>query len=312
MDMTDKEISKIVLTRFGGRSNVRGFLAIATDYSVIAVTILASEWIRASYPSWLFYGAYVAACFILASRYRGLEILVHEASHNNVFDTRIFNRKLQFLFAYPVFLHVQSYVGIHMAHHQQIGDFDNDPDILIYKKWGLDKLPENKVWVLYVRPLILFFTLDYFRSTFANYWRIKADRLSKAIYWAAVLAVLYYADAWSLVFVYYVIPFFILLPILRFHARANEHTAVDFNFAHKSARNNLGFFHTCILHPHGDGYHQIHHLYPSVPFYNLPKVHRFLLDNNREYIDSYNFIHSLRLMEAGCKEPLIRQPKKSW
>jgi fatty acid desaturase len=310
--MEDKEIAKVVLARYGVKSDFKGLLAIATDYGVIALAILVNEWIRVSSSSWLFYGTYLVTCFILASRYRGFEILVHEASHNNVFDTRRFNRRLQFLFAYPVFLHVQSYVRIHMAHHQQIGDFENDPDILIYKKWGLDKLPENKLWVLYLRPLALYFTWDYFRGTFANYWRTEADRLSKVAYWATVLALLYYFDAWGIFLMYYAMPFFILLPILRFHARANEHTAVDFNSPDKSARNNLGLFHTFILHPHGDGYHQIHHLYPFVPFYNLPKVHRFLLDNNRKYIDSYNFIHSLRLMEAGCKEPLLKESKRTW
>lgn len=312
MELTDKNLSEIVLTRFGVRNNIRGFLAIGMDYTVLVITILICEWVKFIAPFWTFCTTYGVACFVLASRYRAFEILVHEASHNNVFATRKFNRKFQFLFAYPVFLHVQSYVGIHMAHHQQIGDFESDPDILIYKKWGLDKLPENKVWVLYIRPLILYFTIDFFRTTFTNYWRIKNDRLTKILYWGCLLALIVSFNAGSIALLYYIIPFFVLLPILRFHARANEHTSVDFNFPHKSARNNLGFFQTYILHPHGDGYHQIHHLYPSVPFYNLPKVHQFLLRNKREYIDSYNFFHSLRLMENGCKEPVIKQPKSSW
>jgi len=297
-----QNISKAVYTAFGRKSDAKGLLIIAGDYFIIAITILLGEYIRKFAPPAVYFSFYVVSCFVLASRYRAFEILVHEASHNNVFKTRSHNRTLQFLFAYPVFLDVQKYVDIHLAHHRLIGDFENDPDILIYKKWGLDKLPKNKLWILYIRPLILYFTFDYFRTTFFNFWKYREQRLGKLLYWVVVLLIILTTKSMPVFLMYYCVPFFILLPILRFYARANEHTGVDFTVASKSARNNIGFFHNYILHPHGDGYHQIHHLFPSVPFYNLPKVHQFLLNNGMEFLDSYNPIFSLKFIETGCTD----------
>jgi len=300
--MINKEIYRVLIEKFGKKSNFEGFKAILIDYLIIGITVfLSEEWVM-HMTGVLFFSCYFLICIILASRYRGFEILVHEASHNNVFATNAYNRNFQFLFAYPVFLHVRTYAKIHLEHHQLIGDFEKDPDILIYKKWGLDKLPENKLWVLYLRPLSLFFTWDHLRTTFLNFWLIKEDRLTKIIYWSIVLLVITLFDGWYYVGVYYLIPFYILLPVLRFYARANEHTGVDFSIESRSARNNLGFFHRYILHPHGDGYHQVHHLVASVPFFNLPKAHHFLLTNNFKFLDSNSPITSLAMMEKGCKD----------
>jgi fatty acid desaturase len=293
-------VSKSVYAAFGKKSDSKGLLIIVGDYFIIAIAILLGEFIREFTSSVVFFFFYAILCFVLASRYRAFEILVHEASHNNVFNTRRYNRMLQFLFAYPVFLYVQKYVSIHLAHHRLIGDFENDPDILIYKKWGLDKLPQNKLWILYIRPLILYFTFDYFRTTFLNFWKVKEERFGKLLYWVVILLIIWATNTIPIFLLYYCVPFLLLLPILRFYARANEHTGVDFEIANKSARNNIGFFHNYILHPHGDGYHQIHHLFPSVPFYNLSKVHQFLLNNGMEFLDSYNPIISLKFIGTGC------------
>jgi len=309
--MTRSEIYHALQKEYGAKSDVEGFRIIAGDYLVIALAIQVSELFVMKLTGALFALSFLGICLVLASRYRGLEILVHEASHNNVFRTRRFNQSMQFLFAYPVFLHVQTYAKIHLEHHQLIGDFEKDPDILIYKKWGLDKLPDNKLLVLFLRPMSFFFTWDHLRTTFYAFWKTKADRPGKIIFWAVVIGVIAVFNLWYYFAVYYLVPFYLLLPILRFYARANEHTGVDFSVDSKSARNNLGLFNRFILHPHGDGYHQVHHLAASIPFFNLPGAHKFLVKHNVEFLDSYNPVESLKKMEQGCIDVLSKSDLKS-
>jgi len=72
------------------------------------------------------------------------------------------------------------------------------------------------------------------------------------------------------------IPCLVVLPILRFIGEIEEHqypvvTLLD------STNTNMGFFQSAILHPHGDGYHTLHHIYPTIPFFRIARAHRALI-----------------------------------
>ncbi len=75
----------------------------------------------------------------------------------------------------------------------------------------------------------------------------------------------------------------VLQPILRLRAIC-EHGAVhDFSSPLTAARTNRGgglanALGRALLFPHHVNYHLEHHLYPAVPHYRLPRLHRLLAD----------------------------------
>ena len=89
--------------------------------------------------------------------------------------------------------------------------------------------------------------------------------------------------------IYWVVPLLWVYPIFNYWSEIEEH----YN-TRNGSRSNIGkllnFF------THNEGYHSVHHRYPTIPFYNLPKAHiAFPLpddDISTGFIDTYRQIRS--------------------
>ncbi|MEZ6035884.1 MAG: fatty acid desaturase family protein [Planctomycetota bacterium] len=268
-----------ILKPFVTRSDFHGWFAIAFDWAVIltctAIGIKMDA--IASDPAW--WGIYPALAIIIASRMRGLENLVHEASHYNLFRTREHNQSLfQLLFATAVFRDVEDYRASHSRHHRYLGDDARDPDLRRWAGIGLDALPDRWLWLVWLRPLTGFLTLEFLATTFVEFWATKrtAARRRALLFWGTVIVVVAVFNLWVPFLIYWGLPFFVILPILRFWAELSEHTGLDPQDPLGSSRANLTLLDRWLLHPHNDGYHQVHHLSPGVPFYQLPHARRAL------------------------------------
>ena len=92
-------------------------------------------------------------------------------------------------------------------------------------------------------------------------------------FYAGIAVVLTLAGLWVEFLLYWLLPLVtVLAPILRFRALA-EHGACPNNNLFNSARSvDAGNFERFMLAPCNVGLHLEHHLYPSVPHYNLPKL----------------------------------------
>ncbi len=103
-------------------------------------------------------------------------------------------------------------------------------------------------------------------------------------YYLTAAAVIGYFQIWTQVLLFWFLPAFtVLTVILRIRSIA-EHFGVEGTESLNMSRNTQAtFFERCFFAPHHSGYHLDHHLYPSVPYYNLPKLH-VVLKVNREYI----------------------------
>ncbi|KAK8118035.1 uncharacterized protein PG998_006316 [Apiospora kogelbergensis] len=276
-----------VANGFRARDDGKALLAILANYAVIGTCVAVSEraWAVTSLETpALGWAAYTAACVLIASRMRGFECLVHEASHYNLFETPATHYALQWLYSFPIFRVLEDYRQSHLTHHQRLGDATRDPDLIRIVALGLDHAPDAPIYYLLFLPLSGYIHWEYLTTTFADYWAIRAGYPNKAIFWLVVLAAaVVHAPTARLLSLYYAVPFFIILPVLRYWAEAAEHIGLDLTRKFGHSRSNLGFVHKWLMNPHNDGYHAVHHLHAQVPFHQLPSAHTALLNQNEAF-----------------------------
>jgi fatty acid desaturase len=267
------------------RSASKAFLAIFGDYVIIGTCIAVSQiahyspHILSPWP----HAIYGFAVLIISSRLRGLENLVHEASHNNLFSNPKFHSTFEFLYAFPVFRLLDDYRHSHMIHHKHLGDPNKDPDVIRLYELGLYRIRDKPIWYLFGVPLTGFLTYDSLNSLCLEFWKSPTSRRTKSVYWLTILVTLTYTRTLHLFAYYYLVSFLLILPITRYWAEASEHVGLDLRGTFGSSRNNLGWMHRWYMHPHSDGYHAVHHLHSKVPFHKLPVAHEALMKGSQEF-----------------------------
>jgi beta-carotene hydroxylase len=192
---------------------------------------------------------------------------LHEASHF------AFGRKrwISVLFgeccALILLGHFQAFREIHLRHHRHTNDPDNDPD---------SSLGSGAWWMLLLR----WFTVDwhYFfehdpSKVKATRWELRASWLSVITMLTGITFMLITGNWTSLVFCWWLparislalaIYYSDFIPHNRPHAIPKKQNQLNHTFNTKA-----GFLEFFLL---GHHLHLIHHIYPSVPFYQCKKI----------------------------------------
>ena len=267
------------------RNSLKASVAIANNYLVTAFCIGIVEWAsRTSQMSaTTSHTLYLLSLFIITSRMRSMENLVHEASHNNLFLSAPLHRHSQFLYAFPVFRVLEDYRRSHMAHHKHLGDPRKDPDVVRLRGLGLDRLPERPIWYLLGVPMTGYLTYEYLTTTFREFWGSPSSRWSKTVFWVLIMLAVWWTATFQEFAYYYLIPLFTILPVTRYWAETAEHVGLDLRREFGSSRTNIGFLHKWFLNPLNDGYHAAHHLCSQIPFHLLPEAHEELMKASHEF-----------------------------
>ncbi len=136
------KFSKDICVRIANLYNKDNYISIyylSMDWAIIIISILLAN----KYPNLTMY---CIAIFFIGSRMRALENLLHIGSHRMLFANRTINLIVTKLFcAYPMFLSYNLYKDSHMDHHRWLGNIDLDPDLIRYRKLGIDKLPFSPI-----------------------------------------------------------------------------------------------------------------------------------------------------------------------
>ncbi|WP_439655620.1 fatty acid desaturase [Sulfitobacter aquimarinus] len=250
-------------------------------------------------------------CFLVSARgMRGLECLVHDGSHYNIVNVKptgklhialskvglgrqtrvISDIAVNIVAAYPVFSTVQNYRASHELHHNKLGT-EYDPDFVRHRELQLEGLDRSE-------PLKFFYEIaNRLIPYWMSWWRaIGTDKRTAAIAscWHVLLVfsvslAVGFQTALTYWIVSFLVPFLLVLPILRFIGEAAEHDYVTDSSVAEQTFSNTGWLHRLWLHPHNDGYHTLHHLFADVPHHNLRDLNRFIQEN-----DSANYGEFLR------------------
>ncbi|RMG23947.1 MAG: hypothetical protein D6730_13460 [Bacteroidetes bacterium] len=285
LEIDRKELKKLYKTR-----PYKHALAILFNWLIIAGCIFAS--VRLAHPL-----VYVLAVIIIGARMHALAILMHDATHYRFLKNKQWNDRITNLLSmYPLFFSIEQYRKNHLSHHQHLNT-EEDPDW--FSKLGKKEFtfPKTKKEFL----LTLFSYLTLFQGIKDAIWFVRRfkpkataskkkkktadsdNRLLMFGFYGLLVLSLSLLGAWKYYALYWLVPYFSTFFMFQYIRSVAEHFG-DMAYDHlltstRSVRANA--LERFLFAPHCVNYHLEHHLYPGVPFYHLPRLHKLLMKDGQ-------------------------------
>jgi fatty acid desaturase len=258
----------------------RTLFALIWDWLVIAVAIAAGVHFSNVF-------VYLAAVVVIAGRMHGLGVLMHEAAHYRFFRNRKLGDAVADVFAaWPILATVEGYRRNHLAHHQH-ANTEQDPDWMVKLGQPQFSFPQRaRVTVLHMLGYLA--TVSTVRDLAQILPRVSAGdtsprsyRLTRLAFYLLVIGLSVWFGWWEELLLYWLVPYMTMF-FLFLHVRsvAEHFGSMDYGRELGSTRTVEPYFwERWFFAPHNINYHLEHHLFPSVPFYNLPALHKLLMDD---------------------------------
>lgn len=205
---------------------------------------------------------YVLTVLFIGTRMRALANIVHECVHSSFVSKRRDNVVFGTVLALLDLRSFNQYRKEHFAHHRFLGmrgkdpDFRGDGHLLQYLKTYCPTLfaREDSKFVNAVRTIYFCGMIWLTLNPSTSYWFVS----------------------------FFLIPFLTSYPLLRYFSDIFDHGVTTKNQAEFFRSRNHIFrvklFNALFL-PRHDGYHLIHHLFPTMPTRYFPEAHEMLMSN---------------------------------
>lgn len=217
----------------------------------------------------------VAILFIGTRQYGLGEVLVHEASHNNLSDRRWLNDAVGTAMSWPFFFTFEGYRRFHMQHHRVPLDDPKNSIIEEYQDWHLplsrDPISTRRLlWLILLRPLVGVIALYHLVgiASDAYYDSDLKENTCLWLAWAAALALLWYLGWTSFLFLYWLAPLFLVFATLNYWSEVGDH----YRTSEMLTRSSVGTWWNLLI-AGNVGYHVVHHKYPRIPWFSLKAAH---------------------------------------
>ncbi len=264
----------------------RSATTIAAQWGIIIGAIAIATHTGTGPLHWL---AVFAAIIIIASRQQALAALMHEGAHYRLFTSRALNDAASDLFcSLPLFLVTARYRATHLQHHlEPLGA--NDPDWTIMqanpREWGWPKTKRQRGLVL------LRDTLGYGFLVFAQQWKAwlpqtnhfgakpapepfsTGTRARIYLFFAILLGLAFGLGLWREILLYWLLPLATIGQVFFRIRTISEHMGCGTGSGMGYTRNVEGtLLERLLISPLNVNHHLTHHIFPGVPWYNLPKL----------------------------------------
>ena len=273
------------------RSDLVGAALVLHCWGVVAAALA----VFALWPTPL---TFFLAVVLIGSRQLGLAILMHDGAHNALFASRGLNERVgQWLCARPIGADLVSYRRYHLTHHRYT-QTELDPDLRLsrpfpttraslVRKFGRDLTGRTGLkerWAQLRMTVQLAFDRDAIEGVgMAQTFKAEDLRPSLAVN-AVLFAAMWAAGAWWWWLAFWLLP---LLTWFQFVVRLRniaEHGATE--FGDDPLRNvrttRAGPLMRLLVAPYWVNYHLEHHLVMHVPCWNLPRLHRLMVQKGHE------------------------------
>ena len=283
-----KALPKEVVQRLTRRSAWRASAAVLHDFAVLAAAIALGLYFWPN-PTVL-----LVSILVIGSRQHALFVIAHDAAHYLLYESRLLNEIVGRACAMVQGLSMCTYRVIHRLHHNNLyGALD--PDTALHGGYPRGRAYLVKKLLKDLSGLTAWKTYAYFLggapalNTATNVAVRPLDDTSEklraearhdrnaVIFFHLALLSLFAASGYLVQYlVLWVLPLVtVVQAILRLRAIAEHGATTDFSSPLTAARTNVApAWLAWLIFPHHVNYHIEHHLYASVPHYNLPALHR--------------------------------------
>ncbi len=217
---------------------------------------------------------------ILATRFRGLNNIIHECCHLTFCEDKKQNFHVGSIAASLLFTTYTDYRNEHMTHHMHLGDFEHDQDFMHRKVFRFDDKLSPKVVIRHIlTPILLIHIWHYFSLNFSardgRVYQILKFALAGMIGMALILAPM-------ATILLYIIPFVWIFSAVNYWTDCVDHAGlITRDDVMEQSRNIfLPKWLRPIFFPRNDSYHLIHHLFPNIPVQHFDRCHEILMSES--------------------------------
>jgi fatty acid desaturase len=271
-------------------SAIKSISALLFDWLVIFSAVLISI----HFDRVVFY--FIAMVFVARSQL-ALGIIVHEAAHARLFRSKFWNNFVGHVFAAaPFFFSLNVYRRTHLRHHQ-IPLTSDDPDLTLTGGYPISK--RSFVRKL-LRDLFGISYLKFVKHFLKAAWRPRNQKIPQSVscqnletmsaiqetFWMFLVNLFIFLAFFMLGHpaLYFILWIFPTITVLQFLLRIR---GVAEHGGYKPNQNQALLSRTVVnpiqqffFAPHNVNYHIEHHIYPGIPFFNLPKVHKIFKEKD--------------------------------
>lgn len=225
---------------------------------------------------------------LIATRQNALLVLMHEYSHYQFSRRHRWLNDLlgDLLTAFPFFISVHGFRRNHLAHHRAAGG-DDDPNLVaaLRKPQYQYPKPRRQVWLEIARHAAGWYTLaELKRYTFDAGMATglpRGVRIARAVFVMAVIGVVAAFDLWLIVLLYWLLPLATFFMAILYLRDLGEHFGMPGPGFYASRTVLAGPLERLLICQNGVNFHAEHHLFPSVPFFRLRRLHDLLMEDSR-------------------------------
>ena len=269
------------LNALSNTDNWHALVGLSADFGIVALCAWATSRCYYLYP---------LALMIIGARQRGLATVMHDAAHGRAAKSKVLNTVIgRYLTAFLIFQSFNAYKNSHVhEHHPFLGDAQKDPDFLFYQDAGLYALKDKKAfWLEHVLATILMINAPQyiyylFKHRFGSLVRDKGEAIGMLALWSGIFGLAAWLDLVETVLLFWIVPYLTAFMVIGRFIEMAEHYPLLGRSQEGLLLTRNRFSHPLeafFLSVHQENFHLVHHLRPSIPYWNMKKAHALMLED---------------------------------
>lgn len=258
-------------------NTIQALITLVMYLSQIAVSICVGAWLLESELTVGSGVAVAAVSLFAATRFRGINNIVHECSHFSFCESRSANIAFGRICASMLLNCFRDYREEHMSHHSHLGDYDNDRDFRRLRNLRLEEPLTCGTLLRHALIALSGLHIPYYVNINLSPGDAAGYRILKVAIVAIATTFLILSPIEAAVLVW--LPFLWLYPAINYMTDCIDHGGLVEAGDELQASRNLPVpvQLRVLLFPRNDCYHLIHHLFPQIPVSHFQACHDRLM-----------------------------------